>query len=147
MSVLKEAVITEPLVDNVEAAAICTDVAKVHCIDLETVSRADTYFASGFRLKAVRKDSVHALVAWFEVEFSHGMKPIVLSTSPRLRTTHWKHTVFYTDQPIPLFEQDILAGNIAVRKNPAHSRELDIKISFHCDNRYPTHIVRFYRLK
>jgi protein arginine N-methyltransferase 1 len=147
MSVLKEAVITEPLVDNVEAAAICTEVALVHRIDLETVARGDTCFVSGFRLKATRKDTVHALVAWFEVEFGHGTKPIVLSTSPRLRTTHWKHTVFYTDQPIPLFENDTLTGNIAVRKNLAHARELDIKISFHCDNQYPTHLMRFYRLK
>ena len=147
MSVLKEAVITEPLVDNVEASAICTDVALVHRINLETVERANTHFVSGFRLRAVRKDTVHALAAWFEVEFSHGTKPIVLSTSPRLRTTHWKHTVFYTDQPIPLFENDILSGNIAVRKNPAHSRELDIKISYHCDNRYSSHLTRFYRLK
>lgn len=147
MSVLKEAVITEPLVDNVEASAICTEVALVHRLNLQTVPRNQTYFQSGFRLRATRKDTVHALVAWFEVEFSHGSKPIVLSTSPRLRSTHWKHTVFYSDQPVPLFEGDVLQGNIAVRKNPEHARELDIKLSLHSDNRYPTHVLRFYRLK
>jgi hypothetical protein len=50
---------------------------------------------------------MHGLVAWFTVDFSHAYKgnskespkkdksPIVLSTSPFKKATHWKHTLFY----------------------------------------------------
>lgn len=147
MSVLKEAVITEPLVDHVDASAICTEVACVHRLNLETVPRDQLYFVSRFNLQATRKDTVHALVAWFDVHFTHGTKKYQLSTSPRLRSTHWKHTVFYTDIPIPLFEKEVLSGTIAVRKNPEHNRELDIKISYHSNGQFPVHTIRYYRLK
>ena len=44
-----------------------------------------------------RNDYVHALVCFFNMEFTHCHKRIGFSTSPESPYTHWKQTVFYFD--------------------------------------------------
>ena len=147
MSVLKDFVISEPLVDSAEAHAISTETACVFRVSLETVKRDEVGVLARYRVKATRKDSVHALIAWFDVHFSHGAKVFTLSTSPRLPSTHWKQTIFYTDTPIPLFENEYLSGSIAVRRCPDHPRDLDVKISIRSEGAVPVGTTRYYRMK
>lgn len=79
---------------------------------------------------------MHALVSWWDCEFSNLEKPVMLSTSPYERSTHWKQTVFYLEYDLKLGEGDTVTGSIANRRSHKNFRELDIKISYHCDNNY-----------
>lgn len=45
-------------------------------------------------------DRVHALVAWFDCGFEDLENPVVLSTSPWEKGTHWKQCVFYLDNEL-----------------------------------------------
>lgn len=78
-----------------------------------------------------RRDSVHALVAWFNCDFSNFKNSFNLDTSPYSKYTHWKHTIFYLDKVLDVQKGDVLKGNIAVRKSIVNFRELDVKISYH----------------
>jgi hypothetical protein len=41
-----------------------------------------------------------------------------------------------------------LKGTIAIRKNPQHNRDLDLKISYHYDGaKHSYHDYRYYKLK
>ena len=56
---------------------------------------------------------------------------MTLSTSPFLKNTHWKHTVFYLEHDLDVKKGDVIHGSIANRKSLTNFRELDIKISVH----------------
>lgn len=80
MSCVKNMVISEPLVDVTEQQAIFTTSCPIFSINLETVDRSQLNFVSTYRLTATRNDYFYALVAWFDVDFTHGKQPIKLST-------------------------------------------------------------------
>merc|ERR1711966_382684 len=69
----------------------------------------------------------------FDTPFSYLQNPILLSTSPYKKYTHWKQTVFYTEHDLYVRSGDVMYGSIACRKSKSNFRELDIKISYHID--------------
>lgn len=43
---------------------------------------------------------------------------------------------------------EVLKGSLAIRKNPEHNRDLDVKISFNFEGaKYSYKNIRFYKLK
>mmetsp|Transcript_29523 Transcript_29523/g.29261 ORF Transcript_29523/g.29261 Transcript_29523/m.29261 type:complete len:182 (+) Transcript_29523:530-1075(+) len=148
MSAIKPSVLAEPIVDYVESQYIMTNEYCLFSMDLKTVQNQQTEFAAAYQLTATKNDYCHALVAWFEVEFNHGSKQIKLSTSPLRKSTHWKQTVFYLNDVLPMMSGEELKGTLAIRKNPQHKRDLDIKISYHFDGaKHSYHDYRYYKLK
>lgn len=97
------------------------------------MKKEDVNFATEYRLKMLRNDKVHALVAWFDCKFEELTHPLTLSTSPYAKYTHWKNVVFYLDHNLVVRKNDELYGSIAVRQSKTNFRELDIKISYHLD--------------
>jgi protein arginine N-methyltransferase 1 len=135
MSSIKKWALAEPLVDYVDRKSINSEACQIYNVDLKTVKKEELDFASAYKLKVIRNDYVHALVSWFEVYFSHCHIPVRISTSPFSKETHWKQTVFYLENFIPVKKNDELYGSIAVRKCKENARELDIKISYHLENK------------
>ena len=86
----------------------------VQSIDLYTVKKEDLDFKSSFQLKVNRDDYCHALVAYFNVEFSKSHTKLRFSTGPRNEYTHWKQTVYYLDEPQPVTNGQIISGEITV---------------------------------
>ncbi|KAI2640561.1 protein arginine N-methyltransferase 1 [Hypomontagnella submonticulosa] len=127
---LKETALAEPLVDNVEVKAAVTDPTAVLTLDLYTCTTADLAFSIPFKLKCRRPDFVHALVAWFDIDFTACHKPIRFSTGPHTKYTHWKQTVFYLDQVLTVQEDEEISCNLDVRPNDKNRRDLDIKIDY-----------------
>lgn len=130
MKPMRQCVLIEPIVDVIKNANIISSLSPVFEVDLEKCTLDDLCFVSSFRMQIVRKDLFHAFVGWFEVGFTHCHRPVTLSTSPKFPSTHWKQTIFYLDPVIQVDGGQILEGSIAVRYNPLHHRELDIKISY-----------------
>lgn len=94
-------------------------------------------------------DRVHGIVAWFDTPFSNLQRPVMLSTSPFKKYTHWKQTVFYMEQDLDVREGDVIYGSIACRKSTSNFRELDIKISYHYDGAPGGHkgFTNLYKIK
>ncbi|PHH61851.1 hypothetical protein CDD81_7779 [Ophiocordyceps australis] len=127
---LKETALSEPLVDNVELKTVVTDPANVLTLDLYTCTTADLAFTVLFQLTAKRDDFVHALVSWFDIDFTACHKQIRFSTGPHTKYTHWKQTVFYLKEVLTVQQDEEIACQLNVRPNSKNRRDLDIELSY-----------------
>ncbi|KAI1455675.1 protein arginine N-methyltransferase 1 [Annulohypoxylon moriforme] len=130
---LKETALAEPLVDTVDLKAAMTDPTSILTLDLYTCTTADLAFSIPFKLTARRDDFMHALVAWFDIDFTACHKTVRFSTGPHTKYTHWKQTVFYLDQVITVQQGEQIACNLDVKPNDKNRRDLDIKINYSLD--------------
>lgn len=148
MSCLTPTVMKEPLVDTVDPNMIMSNECKVLSLDLVKCRKEDVEFSNQYSLHMRYTDRVHGLVAYFETPFSNLTRPILLSTSPWKKYTHWKQTVFYLEHDLDVRQGDVLYGSIATRKSKTNFRELDIKISYNMDAvQVKRSFVNMYKLK
>lgn len=127
---MKATAMTEPLVDTVDIKAVVTDPYPVVTFDLYKVTVADLAFHRSYELKARRSDFVHALIAWFDIEFAACHKPIRFSTGPHTKYTHWKQTVFYLKDVLTVEAGETISGMIDTKPSEQNHRDLDIKIDY-----------------
>ncbi|PHJ22706.1 arginine n-methyltransferase [Cystoisospora suis] len=149
-SCVRRCVMEEPIVDTVEENAVATTACCVLKLDLATCKKEDLDFCAPYQITLRRKDFLHALIAWFDVCFSQCHKPVVLSTGPHCRYTHWKQTVFYMEDVLVADVGDKVEGMIAVKKSRKNPRDLDIKISYNFKPKHssrPLANTQFYRLR
>ncbi|KAI0017241.1 S-adenosyl-L-methionine-dependent methyltransferase [Xylariomycetidae sp. FL0641] len=137
-SPLKETALAEPLVDTVEVKAAVTDPTAVLTLDLYTCTTADLAFSVPFKMTCRRDDFIHALVAWFDIDFTACHKPIRFSTGPHTKYTHWKQTVFYLREVLTVQQGEEVVCNLDVRPNDKNRRDLDIKIDYKFEIEDPT---------
>lgn len=131
MSAIKQVALDEPLVDSVDAKALVTKPFMFKEIDIMTVKKEDLAFSADFQLEAVHDDNVHALLSWFDIQFSAHiglLKPVEFSTGPMSKYTHWKQTVFYTQDDFVVKEGELITGRIDVKPNEKNNRDQDIRI-------------------
>lgn len=121
---------SEPLVDTVDMKAVVTDPTAVISLDLYTVQSSNLSFAAPFTLNVRRNDFIHALIAWFDIEFTKCHKPIKFSTGPHTKYTHWKQTVFYLHDVLTVEEGEQISGVLENKPNAKNRRDLDINISY-----------------
>ncbi|KAF2860288.1 protein arginine N-methyltransferase [Piedraia hortae CBS 480.64] len=127
---LKATALTEPLVDTVDLKAVVTDPCAVVSFDLYKVTPAQLAFSLPFSLKVRRTDYLHALVAWFDIEFTACHKLIRFSTGPHTKYTHWKQTVFYLADVLMVENGEQVSGKLSVKPNQKNRRDLDIEIDY-----------------
>ncbi|KAI5811609.1 arginine n-methyltransferase-like protein [Peziza echinospora] len=129
-SPLKHTALSEPLVDTVDFKAVVTDPTAVFPIDLYTVTAAELAFSVPFELTVRRDDFVHALIAWFDIDFSCCHKPIKFSTGPHAKYTHWKQTVFYLREMLTVKEGERITGQLTSKPTKTNKRDLDVTIEY-----------------
>ena len=134
MSCMTGGIFTDPMVDVVPSYNIMSDSCCILDLDLVNCKVSDLEFSNCYSLKMQYNDRVHALVSWFETPFSRLRKPVVLTTSPWEKSTHWKQSVFYLERPLDVKKGDTISGSIANRKDKKNFRDLNIKISYHINN-------------
>jgi protein arginine N-methyltransferase 1 len=125
-SPMKEIALTEPLVDTVEMKALVTEPCEI-----------------------ITFDFIHALISWFDIEFSACHKPIRFSTGPHAKYTHWKQTVFYLRDVLTVEEGETVSGVLENRPNDKNKRDLDINLSYKFEVEDPTRSAEgscFYRM-
>ncbi|KAK6534616.1 type I protein arginine N-methyltransferase Rmt1 [Arthrobotrys megalospora] len=127
---LQGTALAEPLVDTVDLKAVVTDPCLVLSLDLYTVNPSDLAFTAPFSLSVRRNDFIHALIAWFDIDFSACHKPIKFSTGPHAKYTHWKQTVFYLDDVLTVKNGERLTGILSSKPTERNRRDLDVKIEY-----------------
>lgn len=117
--------------------AVVTDPCLVLSLDLYTVKPSDLAFTAPFTLTCRRNDYIHALIAWFDIDFGACHKPIKFSTGPHAKYTHWKQTVFYLDDVLTVKNGEELQGVLSSKPSEKNRRDLDVKIqySFNAEDR------------
>jgi type I protein arginine methyltransferase len=139
---LKETALSEPLVDTVELKTVVTDPTPVLTLDLYTCTTADLAFTSPFKLNAKRDDFIHALVSWFDIDFTACHKPIRFSTGPHTKYTHWKQTVFYFKDVLTVQEGEQVECKLDVKPNSKNRRDLDIQIAYQLSTQDPNRVAQ-----
>ena len=129
MSSIKRLAMLEPLVDCVPSNSINSNTESILTLDLLTCTLEDLAFDVSCELLMRRDDYVHALVAFFDVEFSQIHRPLTLSTSPYDKYTHWKQTVFYLPKTLTVCKGEKLNVRFKVSPNSNNKRDLDIYLS------------------
>jgi type I protein arginine methyltransferase len=138
---MKKTAMQEPLVDTVDMKAVATDPTAVMTLDLYTVKTADLAFTVPFQLHVRRDDFIHALIAWFDIEFSTCHKPVKFSTGPHSKYTHWKQTVFYLTKVLAVNNGEYVSGVLENKPNAKNPRDLDIRISYKLETDDPRRMV------
>jgi len=104
-------------------------------VDMQTITVEELTFACPFAVTATRNDYCHALVAWFDIEFSHCHKPVHFSTGPGARYTHWKQTFFYLEDVLTVDAGEVVSGELRCRPNARNRRDLDIEVDYKFDGK------------
>jgi len=133
---IKELALQEPLVDTVEKENVVTNPCLLKRVDISTCRPEDLNFEVPFCITAQRDDNVHALVTYFDCEFTQCPKPLRFSTAPWCRYTHWKQTVFYLPSPQYIAQGEQLQGYFRLSSNSNNHRDMDIDIQFRYEGRH-----------
>jgi len=148
MSCIKKIAYAEPIIDTVHSRTICTTDYLFLTLDLNTVTVTDLSFKKYFSIKVLRNDFMHALIGWFDVEFTKCNKPITLTTSPAAPYTHWKQTVFYLEDILVVHTGDEISGWLYCTPNSKNPRDMDIQIHVDFDGKHNViHKLQSYLLR
>lgn len=131
MSCIKEIAMQEPLVDCVEAQSVVTNSCPILTINVMKATKGNaSKFSSKFKINAQRNDLAHAFVCYFDIHFTQGDHVVSFSTGPHAHYTHWKQTVFYMNDVLPLYKGESVEGQISCSPNQKNPRDMDIKITY-----------------
>ncbi|KAK6177341.1 hypothetical protein SNE40_015460 [Patella caerulea] len=129
MSIIRGVAINEPLVDVVDPKQVVTNSCLVKEVDIYTVKVEDMVFNTPFHLQCRRSDYLHALVTFFNIEFTKSHKRTGFSTAPEAPYTHWKQTVFYLgDNDLTIKKGEEINGTFSMKPNQQNNRDLDFQI-------------------
>lgn len=107
---------------------VCTNMVPIFAIDLYTVKIEDLNFDAQVQLPVLRDDYCHALIAFFEVEFTKCYRRTGFSTGPHCKRTHWKQTVFYLTDDLAVSHGTRIDVFMNVSRNLLNKRSLQISI-------------------
>jgi len=130
MSVIKEMAFTEPLVETVDSNTVMTTPCLLAEFDVGTMKQSEVDFSSKFNIEAIRDDYCHALLVYFDIEFSKCHKPVHFSTGPHAQYTHWKQTIFYLRDDLTINQGERITGTISTKQNKGNKRDLDIELEY-----------------
>ena len=111
-SSIKNWALVEPLVETCPTDGFLTDEYIMADYDLKTVTIQDSLAPSHFELIPSETNTMHAFVIWFDVIFRGPEKSFALSTSPYCKTTCWRHSVFYLNDPLPIIPGSLIEGQV-----------------------------------
>ncbi len=116
MSCMRDGAISEPLIDSCNPSQVATSACDVMTIDIRNATIASLARTKAeFTLSASRKDFIHALVLYFQVQFPDACATRVsMSTGPDAEDTHWKQAVLYLDEALPVNKGETVRGSIEI---------------------------------
>lgn len=107
MSSLRSDVVREPRTCVVAPTSVVTTSAQLCLLDLMTVTTECIDFETDFQITAAKDTELTALVGYFDVFFDLP-NPVMFSTSPLSKPTHWKQTVFLIETPISVRQGELI---------------------------------------
>ena len=94
MTDLSEASRLEPVMEALLEETVVTTPCLVLELEMRTCELEELQISSVFYLKVQRQDYLTALFTHFDMLFTLGRHPVILSTGPRSPPTHWKQMIF-----------------------------------------------------
>ncbi|TRY75107.1 hypothetical protein TCAL_00624 [Tigriopus californicus] len=129
MSCMKDPVVVEGSVEVVKNEFIASQPALIHELDLATCEITDTEFETKFEMAILRDCELTSVAGYFDSFFDLEDEPVMFTTGPHGTPTHWKQTVFYLKERMPVKEGQILTGRIKVTRPSNDVRSLHVKLT------------------
>ncbi|KAM9324551.1 protein arginine N-methyltransferase 6 [Gastrophryne carolinensis] len=103
---------------------------KFATLNLATVKKEDVSNITGsFKFRCFGSSLLHGFAIWFSVTFP-GETAVSLSTSPYGQETHWKQTLLYLEEEVPVEQDTEICGNIAMLPSEDNPRHLCLSLSY-----------------
>jgi len=131
MTCMRSPILEEASVEVVPGDSLVSNSAEVLHLDINTCTVQDTEFVTDFKLSISKECNVTAIVGYFDTYFDLP-NPVMFSTGPAVTPTHWKQTIFYMPQPIPVKVDQILNCKIVCKRMKTDARAL--KVALHVDD-------------
>ena len=141
-ALMRDASLREAIVREVDPEALCSDEADLLSLDLTTCTERDLDFTRPFDLEVTAPSTaespspaapaVAALVVWFDCTFSDRFckeSPVVLSTSPKTKATHWVQTVLALRTPLNVPAGGRVRGTVSFARSRSEHRKLDLAVT------------------
>ncbi|XP_064335008.1 protein arginine N-methyltransferase 8 isoform X2 [Camelus dromedarius] len=127
MTCIRDVAMKEPLVDIVDPKQVVTNA----CL-----------------IKIQRNDYIHALVTYFNIEFTKCHKKMGFSTAPDAPYTHWKQTVFYLEDYLTVRRGEEIYGTISMKPNAKNVRDLDFTVDLDFKGQLcETSVSNYYKMR
>ncbi|TKC47743.1 hypothetical protein EI555_016433 [Monodon monoceros] len=148
MTCIRDVAMKEPLVDIVDPKQVVTNACLIKEVDIYTVKTEELSFTSAFCLQIQRNDYVHALVTYFNIEFTKCHKKMGFSTAPDAPYTHWKQTVFYLEDYLTVRRGEEIYGTISMKPNAKNVRDLDFTVDLDFKGQLcETSVSNYYKMR
>jgi len=132
MSCMRSPILGEASVEVVPGNLVVSNSCNVLDLNINTCSVADTEFSSSFELKITKDCDLTGILGYFDTFFDLST-PVMFSTGPQVKPTHWKQTVFFLPEKLPVKLNQIISCKIVCKRMKTDARAL--KVSLHLDEK------------
>jgi len=128
MSCMRTPIMEEASVEVVSGEKIISNSVTVLDLDINKCSVADTEFTSDFVFEINQDCELTAVLGYFDTffELDH---PVMFSTGPHSKPTHWKQTVFYLTEKVAVVKGQSVQGKIVCRRMVSDVRSLKVALT------------------
>ncbi|SPR00580.1 Protein arginine N-methyltransferase 3-like C2H2 zinc finger domain-containing protein [Plasmodiophora brassicae] len=125
-----------PTIEMLSPGCVITDECLLREIRMSSVVDSDLDFTTDFEFRALRDDTLDALVVAFSVYFeAHCDVPVQLGTSCSDPYTHWRQTVFMLNEPVGVSAGDVLSGSFRATRLASTRRDYEITFDLQINGR------------
>jgi len=129
MSCMRVPILEEASVEVIPDSVRVSNTATVLDLDINTCSISDTSFTSSFLLNISRDCELTGVCGYFDIFFDLPDLSVMFSTGPHVKPTHWKQTIFYFPEKLPVKENSSLNCSITCKRMRTDVRSLKISLT------------------
>lgn len=130
MDCIREAALSEVLVDSVNANQLMTTICRLADITIYQINSQYRSLKCRFSLTLLKSENIYAFVAWFGVRFNFLRFPVTLFTDPFNAPTHWKQAVMYLPEVVVAKKGGSLSGTLTISRTERYQKDLNIGLSY-----------------
>jgi len=128
MSCMRSPILEEASVEVVPNQFVVSNAVKVLDLDINKCSVADTEFTSSFDLHVTKECDVTGILGYFDTFFDLA-NPVMFSTGPQVKPTHWKQTVFFLPEKLHVTENQVLSCKMVCKRMKTDARALKVALT------------------
>jgi len=128
MTCMRSPILEEASVEVVPNEFVVSNTSRVLELDINTCTVSDTEFSSNFELCMSKDCELTGLLGYFDIFFDLPV-PVMFSTGPQDKATHWKQTVFFLPDKLPVKQGQQISCKIVCKRMRTDARALKVAIT------------------
>lgn len=128
MTCMRSPILEEASVEVVPNQYVVSNSVNVLDLNINTCSVADTEFSSSFELKITKDCDLTGILGYFDTFFDLPT-PVMFSTGPQVKPTHWKQTVFFLPEKLPVVASQTLSCRMVCKRMKTDARALKVSLT------------------